>query len=157
MPELKPIPLTPMSLPDLVGRLEELVKFALECEGKELGEKVSFVDIYKELMDIRKSINTLDEAQQQTLSIIESASKEDTPKEPPLTKEEEKTLGKIQHLQEVCEGAKERIHAAIQEQPEIEAQLKEEVKASTSSKKKKVVRRKGKFRRVGGKEGWIPT
>ena len=42
MPPMKPIPSGPASIPEVVNRLEELVKFALECEGKKLKEGVSF-------------------------------------------------------------------------------------------------------------------
>jgi hypothetical protein len=155
LPELKPIGPTPMGLPELVERLEELVKFSLEFEQKPLKEGVSFVTVYKQLQDIRRAIEVLSKDQQFTLSLIEEASKDQ--KELPINKEGEKLLNKIGQLKETCEAARERAHAALQEQPGAEELLKEQVKEVTTSKKKKVARRKGKFRRVGGKKGWMPT
>ncbi len=154
-PEIKPIGPTPMGLPELVERLEELVKFSLEFEQKPLKEGVSFVTVYKQLQEIRKAIEVLSKDQQFTLSLIEEAGRDQ--EELPITKEGEKLLNKIGSLRETCEAARERAHVALQEQPGAEELLKEQVKDSTTSKKKKVVRRKGKFRRVGGKKGWMPT
>jgi len=156
LPELKPIGPEPMGLSELVNRLEELVKFSLECEQKPLKEEISFVDVYKQLMEIRKAIEILTKDQQFTLSLIEEAGEEQK-EEAPINKEGKRLLNKIGHLKETCESARERAHAALQEQPEAQELLKEQIKQSTTSKKKKAARRKGKFRRVGGKKGWMPT
>lgn len=158
MPEFKSVPIQPMSITDLVSRLEELVRFTLECEKKEFKEGVSFVEIYKQLTQIREAISILNQDQQDTLTLIENAMQSQTEQKPfELTKENQKLLDKVTNLQDICENAKERIYSSIQEQPEIEQQVKEELKQATASNKKKRIRRKGKFRRVGGKKGWMPT
>jgi len=156
MPELKPLPVEPMALPDLVDRLEELVKFSLENESKPLKEDVSFVDVYKQLMEIRRAIEILTEDQQSALSLFEGVGS-GSPEEAPMNKQDKKLFNKIEHLKQTCEAARERAHIALQEEPEAEENLKEKIKQSTTSKKKKTARRKGKFRRVGGKKGWMPT
>jgi len=157
MPEMKPIPAVPMALPELVSHLEDLVKFALECEDKKLKNPDSFVNIYQQLLDIRKAIQVLTQDQRATLALIENVVQESGEEFPPLSKEDQKIFNKIQHLKEICEAAKERIHTSIQAQPEAEEIIKEELRSATGTKKKKKIHRKGKFRRVGGKKGWLPT
>ena len=152
-----PLPPNDPFLPELVLRLEEMVKFSLECEGKPLKDDVSFVNVYKQLMEIRKAIEILTKEQQATLSLIEQSVDMEKAKPAQTDKNTRKMMEKIHHLKQVCDSAKERIHESIREHPSEEAELKEKLRHATSSNQKKVLRRKGKFRKVGGKKGWMPT
>ncbi len=158
MPPIPPLPTGPMSIPEVVNRLEELVQFALECERKELKEGFSFVDVFKQLEEVRQSIELLNQDQQELLELFSSVTggKVDVDKIP-FTQEDKKTLDKLRHLQSVCEAAKERMYVAVKEHPETEAELEQQIAEEQASDKKKIVRRKGKFRPLGGKEGWVRT
>jgi hypothetical protein len=159
MPPLKPVSTTNMPLHELVDHLEELVMFALECEKKEIQEKVSFVDVYKKLMVIKQSIDLLSKDQQEAVNVMENLSKYGTvPKEDKeLAPEDKKLIDKLDHLQSICVSAKERLYETLQKAPEVEEDLKAKIKEATGSEERKSKRRQAKFRRVGGKEGWIPT
>ncbi len=158
MPPLQPIPAGPISIPEVVNRLEELVKFALECEGKQLKEGVSFVDVFKQLEEVRNAIDLLNQDQHELLNLFSSVTGGSVDvNKIPFSEDDKKTLDKLKHLQSVCEAAKERMYVAVKEQPETEALLEEKIEDEKASEKKKVVRRKGKFRPLGGKEGWMRT
>lgn len=146
------------SIPEVVDRLEDLVKFALECENRELKEGVSFVDVFKQLEEVRKAIEMLDQDQQELLELFSSVTggAVDVNKVP-FTDQDKKTLDKLKHLQSVCEAAKERMYATVKEHPETEAALEEQIVEERASEKKKIVHRKGKFRPLGGKGGWMRT
>jgi hypothetical protein len=158
MPPMRPMPAGPASIPEVVNRLEDLVKFALECEGKKLKEGVSFVEVFKQLEEVRRAIDLLNKDQQELLSLFASVTggKIDVNKVP-FTDDEKKILEKLNHLQGVCEAAKERMYTTVKGHPESEAAVKEKLEESTSSEKKKILRRKEKFRPLGGKGGWLRT
>jgi hypothetical protein len=161
-PALPPLPAMPvftMSLGEMVSRLEDLVNFAMECEHVPFKEGVSFVEVFKQLGEIRKAINNLTQDQQRLLAYL-SATAAQIPgmsTDIPISPENTKMLDKIKHLQDVCEEAKERIHTVLQSRPEVTDEMKQKVKEAETSEKKKRIRRKGKFRAMGGKEGWMPT
>ena len=158
MPPLKPIPPGPASIPEVVNRLEELVKFALECEGKQLKDGVSFVDVFKQLEEVRIAIDLLNKDQQELLALFSSVTGEGIDvNKIPFSEEDKKILDKLKHLQSVCEAAKQRMYVSVKSQPESEAMVEEKIAEATSTDKKKVARRKGKFRPLGGKEGWMRT
>ena len=157
LPPLKPLPEGEMTVGQLVDRLEELVKFTLECEQRKLRDDISFVDVYRQLLEIRSSISILSKEQEDLLRqiTIAAASEEDT--KIPFAPEDRKVFTKIKNLQDLCEAARERLHAAMEKNPEVEKVLQEQILESTTPERRKKIRRKGKFRPLGGKEGWIPT
>jgi len=155
-PPLQEIAATPLSVVQLVHRLEELVKYSLECESGQMREDFSFVDIYKQLLELRKVIDTFSKEQQDLLREITKAAGEES-QEIPFSKEDRAVLSKIQELQGVCETAKDRLYQTMQENPDVEKQLQEKVQEAGSTKQRKKVRRRGKFRRLGGKKDWMPT
>lgn len=156
-PPAEPPPAAP-SIPEVVDRLEELVKFALECEGKELREGVSFVDVFKQLEEVRHAIELLSQDQKELLALFSSATggRIDITKTE-LSAEDKKIIDKLRHLQSVCEAAKDRMYTTIKKAPEAEAAAEAKIQAATASEKKKRIHRKEKFRPLGGKEGWVRT
>jgi hypothetical protein len=161
MPALRPVPFQPLSFEELVGRLEELVLFALECEKRELKEGVSFVNVYKQLMNLRKAIDILAEDQKEAFEVMQDMAKERgiqiQPNQASLSDKDKKVLEKLRSLQEICEAARGRLYESMKENPEEERALEEKIQEATTSEEKRAKRRKGKFRRLGSKEGWIPT
>jgi len=153
------LPIGPGMLPvnEIVNRLEELVRYVLECEIRPMKTDVSFVDVYKQLVQIREAISVLSADQQAMLSILDAGGISKQQMNKALSPEEKKTISKLQSLQSICEAAKERLHRSIQKHPELEKEIQEKIRSETTTKKQKIVHRKGKFRRLGGKEGWLPT
>jgi hypothetical protein len=155
-PPMRQPPAGEATVGELVDRLEELVKYTLECEQKKMRDDVSFVDIYRQLLEIRGAISVLTKEQEDLLHQVTVAAA--LPESDiPFTEEDRKVLSKIKHLQDICETARERLHTAIQKNPETERELQEQILESMTPPSKKKTRRKGKFRPLGGKEGWIPT
>ncbi len=158
MPPLKPFGKGDLSIPEVVNRLEDLVNFALECEKKPLREDLSFVDIYKQLQDVRKAIDLLNKDQKDLLALLSEATGGELDLNSiKLSDEDQKLFDKLQRLRSVCESAKERIHTRGQRAPEVEKIVEEKIEESLSTEKKKASHRKGKFRPLGGKEGWVRT
>ena len=148
-----PIPV--MSLAGLVGQLEDLVKLALECEKKELSPNFSFVEVNKQLMQLKEVIEMLHQSYIQTLNSL-SLTEDDVKKFRKNIEEmkgpEKKLFDTLNHLQTVCEDARSKLYTSLQENRE---QVRD-MEADLLGKNKKS-RRKGRFKSVGGKKGWMPT
>ena len=157
MPPLRHIGEEILPVKAIVGRLEELVRYVLECETKPMQQDVSFVDVYKQLVDIREAINVLSVDQQEMLSVLESAGITREQMNEGLSSDDKKIVSKLQNLEGICEAAKERLHRSLKRNPEAEKDVQEKIRSETTTKKQKIVHRKGKFRPLGGKEGWLPT
>lgn len=157
MPPMRPFGPEILPVKDIVGRLEELVRYVLECEAKPMKEDVSFVEVYKQLVDIRNAINVLSADQQAMLSVLESAGITREQMNAGLSVEDKKIVSKLQGLEGICEAAKERLHRSLQRSPEAEREIQDKIRRETTTKKQKIVHRKGKFRPLGGKAGWLPT
>ena len=143
---------------DLFERLEDLVKFALECEGNKVRPDVSFVEVYKQLEEVKRAVDSLDRDQKELIELIEKTTGETIDaKNPRLSEKDRKILERLQRLQKVCEEAKERAYTKMKARPEVEAVVDREIKEAMTPQKKKVSRRKDKFRPLGGKEGWVRT
>ena len=157
MPPLRSIP-EGASVPEVVERLEDLVKFALECEGKKVRPDVSFVEVYKQLEEVKRAVDALDRDQKELIELIEKTTGESIDsKSSRLSNEDKKVLERLQRLQKLCEEAKERAYTKMKARPEVEAAVDQEIKQAMAPEKKKVSRRKDKFRPLGGKEGWVRT
>ncbi len=138
---------------DVVNRLEDLIKYTLECENRELREDVSFVDVYKQLMVIREAIELFNRDHMAFLEDV--AARGDMPKEEQnLSEEDRKIIERLSRLKSQCEEAKERLHASLQEFPEETAQIKQDLKNSQATEAQKSRRRKSKFKGMGGQQGW---
>ena len=158
MPPLKPIERGEVSLQDIVNRLEDLVNFAMECEGRKMRDDISFVEVYKRLQEVRKAIDLLNQDQTNLLTLLSNVTGQKIdPSTAKLSEDDKKIVDKLAHLRAVCEAAKERIHAKSTISPEVEHMVEEKIEASKTSDKKKIARRKGKFRPLGGKGGWVRT
>jgi hypothetical protein len=157
MPPLRSIP-EGASVPEVVERLEDLVKFALECEGKKVRPDVSFVEVYKQLEEVKRAVDALDRDQKELIDLIEKTTGESIDaKSPRLSEKDRKVLERLQRLQKLCEDAKERTYTKMKARPEVEAAVDREIQEAMTPQKKKVSRRKDKFRPLGGKEGWVRT
>lgn len=150
-----PIPGGPENFGDIVQRLEDLVKFTLECEKKELRDDVSFVDVYNQLTLIKEGVELLN--QQYLVQLEMLAAQGQIPSDVPMSSEDKKLYDKLGNLKEVCEEAKARLHESLQQSPIEVQQLSDEIKDSSSTEKQKARRRKSKFKGVGGKKGWSPA
>lgn len=146
---------TPISMAGLVSQLEDLVRLALECEKKDLAPDFSFVEVNKQLVKLREAIEILHQSYIQTLNSF-SLTEEDVSKFRKNIEEtkgpEKKLFDTLNHLQGVCEEARAKLYVSLQENREqvrdMEAELLDKNKKS---------RRKGKFKSIGGKKGWMPT
>ncbi len=147
IPEL-PLPGSPANFADIVQRLEDLVKFTLECEKKELRSDVNFIDVYKQLTLIKAGVELLNE---HYLARLEGFAEQGLiPKEVPMNPEDQKQYDKLDKLKKVCEEAKARIYDSLQQNPIQVQQLAEEIKDAQSTDKQKIRRRKSKFKGMGG-------
>lgn len=155
---LPPLPASGVSIPDVVGRLEDLVLFALECEKKEIREGVSFVEVYNQLKEVRAAIDLLDQDQKNLIELMEKAMGGTVNLEKvPFSNEDKKLVEKLQRLQSMCETAKARTYAKIKEHPDVEMIVDRSVQEASMSDKKRAARRKDKFKGVGGKGGWVKS
>lgn len=152
VPEGQNLPNAPETFAELVQRLEDLVKFTVECEKKELRDDISFIDVYKQLMLIKEGVELLN--QDYVLNYDAMKAEGLVPEELKLTPEEGKILTKIGNLQHICEEAKERLHKSLQQNPEEVQRLTNELKEAQSTDKQKSRRRQSKFKGMGGKQGW---
>lgn len=149
-PAIEFLPESPESLAQLVDKLEDLVKFTVECEKKELREDISFVDVYQQLMLIKQGVELLNEEYIRYLEAV--AAQGATPaSEQQLSTEEKHAIKRLSQLQDTCENAKSRIHASLQEHAEEAKQLTKEFQESQSSDQQKSRRRKAKFKGMDGK------
>lgn len=157
LPQMVPFETGQMGVRDLVSRLEDLVTYALECENKPIRDDVSFTDVYKKLLEIRKAIDVLTKEQQDFIASVTGAIGTEAEEGLPISQRDKQLLDKIRSLQEVCESAKDRIYTTLQQNPDAEREIKEKIRDTTGSAKKKIARRKGKFRAMGGSGGWLPA
>lgn len=147
---------TAIDLPRIVRQLEDLVKLALECEEKDLSPNISFVDVHKKLLQIRRQVDQFKQNFQDHLALL-NLRPEDIKAKPEdiqnLGPKEQQIFEKLQSLQTTCEEARDRIKESLNADQAALLQIKEELKDKSSQK----TRRKGKFKGIGGKQGWIPT
>ncbi len=140
----------------IVQQLEDLVKISLECENRDLKPNVSFVDVHKKLLQIQKDIQIFQDNYRAHLAMI-GLTPEDvrpTPEEiAALDPKQKKVFEKMQNLKNTCEEARERLYQSMQADPETLKIVKGELR----DKGKEKIRRKGKFKGMGGKQGWLPT
>jgi len=142
----------------IVQQLEDLVKISLESEERELKPDVSFVDVHKRLLQIQSDIQLFQENYRQHLALL-NLTPEDvrpTPEEiASLDPKQRKIFDRMQSLQSTCESARERLYQSMQADQQTLKDVKGELKDKSKSKEK--IRRKGKFKGMGGKQGWLPT
>jgi hypothetical protein len=146
-----------ISVTEIVNQLESLVRYALECEDRPLRDDVSFVDVYRQLIGVQKAINSLDKDQRELINLMSRMAGVSPEELSSVRPEDEKNIEKLKQLQKLCEDAQERLHASMTGQAETDRELKEQIEESTASDKKKAVRRKGKFKKMGGAGGWVRT
>ena len=137
-------------LGSLVRRLEDLVHLAVDASQQDLKKDVSFVDVHKQLMDIKKQLNTLNHlfVDEDGQSLVPD------PKEvmEKLDPEDKKAMEHLLKIEEQCRGVRDTLHEELQEH---KAEVKE-VEDKLHSEKRKKVKRKAKYKSVGGK-GWLRT
>ena len=140
----------------IVRQLEDLVKLSVECESKELRPDVSFIEVNKKLMAIRKQVESFQENYRRHLAMANLKPEDIKPTEEEIATlgpKEKQILERLKNLQESCEDARERLHVSLQSEQEALNVVKGELK----DKSKEKIHRKGKFKGVGGKRGWLPT
>lgn len=147
-----------MDVAAIVQQLEDLVKISLESEEKELKPGVSFVEVHKKLLQIQKDIKLFQDTYRENLALFGLAPEDvrPTPEElDTLDPKQRKVYDKIQGLLTTCESARERLHESMQADQQTLKAVKSELKETSKDKEK--LRRKGKFKGLGGKQGWLPT
>ncbi len=140
----------------IVQQLEDLVKFTLECEEKDLKPEVSFVEVHKKLMQIQKDIELFQSNYRTDLAMFNLTPEEVRPTQEELESldpKQKKIFDRMKMLQETCESARERIYQSMQQDQETLKAVKSELR----DKGKEKIHRKGKFKGMGGKKGWMPT
>ena len=141
---------------EIITQLEDLVKFALECEDKELQPDISFVEVHKKLMQIQDEILKFQDTYKQHLALFDLKPEDVQPTQEQidsLEPKQRKIFERMQSLQSTCEEARERLYESMQQDQRTLKEVKEELKGEEKQK----IRRKGKFKGMGGKKGWLPT
>lgn len=156
-----PEPIVPDSMKQLVSLLEETVRMVVDVEKYELKPGVSFPEVMKDLQLIQKAVAAMAEDQQELSEYLESLKGMYGPIPPTeqiLGKEDLAVLEKLKKLETICEGARERIHDEMLKNPQAVERTKEMIEESSSSPKRKSIKRKRKFRSMGGEQGgWVKT
>lgn len=140
----------------IVRQLEDLVRLSVECEEKELKPNISFVEVHKKLMAIRKQVELFKDNYKKHLAVANLKPEDIKPTEEEIATlgpKEKQILERLKTLQTNCEEARERLHESLQSEQEALNVVKGELK----DKSKEKIHRKGKFKGVGGKQGWLPT
>jgi hypothetical protein len=145
-------------LPDLshiVSQLEELVQLVIDCEKKELVPNAPVFEVYKQLLQIRQMLDNLHASYDQALAEMGVSRQElrDKMQYENLKESEKRLFATLNRLQKQCEERKEHVYKLIQEDEGAAKEAKEALMDDAQKKQK----RKGKFRSVGGKKGWLPT
>lgn len=150
----------PPSTEQLLVQLEEVVRMALDAEHQELKPGISFPEVMKNLMLIQQAIETIAKDQISLDSFL-SLLKErygPLPKDSAVQKEEARVLERLKNLQTICEAARERLHGELSKNPQVEKEMRDMLEEPSQIAKRKVVRRKRKFRSMGGDGGsWLKT
>ncbi|MBS0654593.1 MAG: hypothetical protein JSR46_02350 [Verrucomicrobia bacterium] len=145
-----------VELAQLLQQIQDLVKFSLECENKTLSPKMPYIEVYKQLLQIRMNIAAYQENYKQQLSRL-GLTVDDvkpTPEEiAQLKPKDKKILETIQALSKTCQEAKDRVYQSLQENKATLNTVTDDLKDTEM----KSIRRRSKFKGVGGKKGWIPT
>src|SRR5438445_10239548 len=108
----------PPSMEVLVEQLEDLVKLALECEKKELVNTASFIEVNKQLIQLREVINILHQSYIQalhSLSLKEADVDKFRKNMEAMKAPEKKLLDKLNRLEGVCEEARAKLYSSLQE------------------------------------------
>jgi DNA repair ATPase RecN len=153
-----PVPnVSPMiQMSNMVQQLDDIIKFALECEKKTNVKVFNFPKAQEQIAQIQSQLQLLNEAYKRTLDElgITDADLETYRKRIQESSGPEKKLfSHIEKLQKICQESRDRIYNTLQ----ANAEVVKKMKAETASDKKKMKTRKGKFKSVGGKKGWVPT
>lgn len=145
-------------LASIVMQLEDLVKLSLAAEKNEVQVSIdSFVDVHKKLMDLYRRVEAFRANYTKSLAALGLEPKDIQPSPEDIQQlglSERKVFEKLGALQAMCQEAKERLHESLNQQP---AATMNEVKEELKGPDRKLTRRQGKFKGVGGKKGWIPS
>ena len=144
------------SIAAVVQQLQDLVKLALECKDREVKEGVSLSDISRQVLKIRAFVEELralyDKASEER-GLSEQEKRRLDKEAQSLPPEQKKILEAIATMQAQCETARDELYQSLNENKGILKQVEETLKDDKS----KAATRKGKFKGVGGKKGWIPS
>lgn len=146
------------SVDQLIQKLEELVRMALEAEHMEPRKNIPFVEIMQDLALVKKALDAIS-ADQENINVLVKYMKEHYPPQQEIKKDdkqEHRQMEKLKELTEICEAARDRLHAELTANPQTEERVKEIVEESSATPKRKTTRRKRKFRSMGGEE-WIKS
>jgi len=152
-----PVNPSPLDMTRIVQQLEDLVRLAVECEGKKIAPSVNIFEVHKQLLVIRKNLEAFQAAYRRhlaSLGLTPEQVKIRPQRTSPIGEKEKEMMERIGRLQEQCEQEREKIHEALLANPEAYRNILREQKTEDHLKK---THRKGKFKSVGGKKNWLPT
>jgi len=140
----------------LVAQLQDLVKMALDCKDRDLKDGVSLVDVSKQIAQLRALVDEMQSMYESAIGDM-ALSEQDVQKmkrdAEALPPEEKKILNVIESMKAQCEIARDEMYHSLMENKSTLKQVEE----GMQDEEVKKIKRKGKFKGVGGKKGWIPS
>ena len=140
----------------LVTQLQDLVKMAIDAKDREIKEGVSFQELHQKvqmLKSLMDDLQTAFDAAKEKSSYSEQDLAELQKQVASLPPTQKKLYDTLQNLKEQCEAARGEMFESLQQNSATLKQVEESLK--TDKEKKNL--RKGKFKGVGGKKGWLPS
>ena len=162
--EPEPVMLDPLTREDmniLLRQLEDTIRMVLDAEKQELKPNVPFAEVMKDLSLIQQAITAMAKEQEEIAVFLETVKQRVEPQpeiEAALHQEDRPIYDKLKQLETVCEGARERIHEQIAQNPKAAKEAKEMIEELNASSKRKSTKRKRKFRSMGNEQGgWLKS
>ncbi len=152
------IPQPPQEEPNLkyiVQQLEDLVRFVVESEGKELNPNISIFEIHAKLALLKKQMDQFQKFCNERLratGLSPEALIQNKEQLEGIGSQQRILLERIEKMTKKCEVAREEIYQSLQENKEALKQMHEEQKVKEGKGS-----RKSKFKGVGGKKNWLPS
>jgi hypothetical protein len=139
----------------ILQELSDLVRLVRDCESKTLVSTVSFVDVHKKLLEIKKQMDVLQENYKKNLALFGLTPADLIPTEEQIARlnpQEKKMYKQLKELQTTCEKARDSAYKALQQDPDTVRRVLDDLKNKEGKSN-----RKSKFKSIGGKKGWMPT
>jgi len=154
--EQKQPPQEDTNLKHIVQQLEDLVRFVLESENRELNPNISVFEIHSKLASLKAQMDQFQKFCTERLRAVglsDDALKLNKQQLEEIGSQEAILLKRIDAMTKKCEEAKEKVYESLQENKEILKQIHNDQKAQEGKKGA----RAAKFKNVGGKKNWLPS
>jgi chromosome segregation ATPase len=140
----------------LVSQLQDLVQLALECKDKEPRPGLSLKEVFSQVQRLRVLADALHKSLDPSgASSAQSEQQQMAMKAriATLPPQEKKLYEALEKMKKECEGARADLYKSLQENQATLKQVEENLRDDAGKK----TRRKGKFKGIGGKKGWLPS